>query len=386
MAYLSKIFGMVAVLILGTGTLCVNLPRLAWSQSINAGQHTATDTLPFVSSSVAKFNHPWAIAFLPDGRMLVTEKPGHIYLVTQSGKKTRLDNVPKVHFSGQNGLLDIAPAPDFATSSTVYLSYVEPDPDGSRLALARATLFENNQAAALKNLSVIWHQIPGGGGGQPGGIIAFDPDGAHLFLSVGDRMRPHSAQNSTQARGKVLRLKLDGTTPQDNPQATRGGILGQTWTTGHRNAYGLAFAADGRLWSHEMGPRGGDEFNLIEPGNNYGWPEVSNGRHYSGWPIPDHDTRPEFTPPPLYWTPVIAPAGLVFYEGNMFKQWQGSALIGGLATKALIRVDFNADGQPFEADRWSMKARVRDVAEAPDGAIWIIEDDSPGQLRRLTPR
>jgi glucose/arabinose dehydrogenase len=227
--------------------------------------------------------------------------------------------------------------------------------------------------------------MPKGGGGQSGGIIAFDPDGTHLFLTSGDRMRPATAQDPDQALGKILRLNLDGTTPTDNPHSVEGGVRAQTWTTGHRNPYGLAFDAEGRLWEHEMGPRGGDELNLIEPGRNYGWPLVSNGDNYSGTKIPRHSTRPEFAAPAVYWTPVIAPAGLAFYEGAMFPQWKGSALIGGLVARALVRVTFGANGQADEADRWDMGARIRDVAVAPDGAVWVIEDSNPGRLLRLTP-
>lgn len=368
----------------GAVLIAMHVTCPADAASINAGGRTASATQPFISTPVAEFDTPWAIAFLPDERMLVTEKPGRIYLVTQNGEKTEVGNVPAVLASGQNGLLDIAIAPDFASSSQLYFTYVEPG-DGGRLVLSRATLSFSGNGTAFTNRIVIWRQTPAGGGGQPGGIIAFDPQGSHLFLTVGDRMQPNSAQDPAQARGKLLRLNLDGSTPSDNPDTSERGIPGQTWTTGHRNPYGLAFAPDGQLWLHEMGPRGGDEFNLIEPGRNYGWPIVSNGDNYNGTPIPRHSTRPEFAAPALYWTPVIAPAGLAFYEGAMFPQWRGSALIGGLRARCLVRVSFNANGQPDEAERWDMRARIRDVAVAPDGAIWLIEDSNPGQLLRLTP-
>ncbi|MDF1632417.1 PQQ-dependent sugar dehydrogenase [Mycoplana sp. MJR14] len=367
------------------GIAAVAFATAARAESINAGERPATAERPFAVEAVAAFDTPWAIAFLPDGRMLVTEKPGAIFLVTREGGKTPVENVPDVVAAGQNGLLDIAPAPDFAESRTVYLTYVEPGSGGGSLALARAKLAESDGAAALEDLAVIWRQQPGGGRGQPGGIIAFDPDGTHLFLTSGDRMRPQTAQDSDDTRGKVLRLNLDGSTPADNPQATAGGARAQTWTMGHRNPYGLAFAPDGKLWLHEMGPRGGDELNLIEPGKNYGWPVVSNGDNYSGTPIPRHATRPEFAAPPLYWNPVIAPAGMVVYDGAMFPAWRGSALIGGLGAMALIRVAFDGSGGADEADRWEMDDRIRDVAVGPDGAIWLIEDNSPGRLLRLTP-
>ena len=365
--------------------ILIAAPSVSFAESINAGNRDARTDLPFQETSVAEFDTPWAIAFLPDGRMLVTTKPGRIFLVTQDGKKTPVEGVPAVEYAGQNGLLDIAVAPDFAASAGVYFTYVEPGDGGSRLVLARATLRTTDAGALLADRKAIWRQTPAGGRGQPGGIIAFDPEGKHLFLTVGDRMIPESAQDPKQARGKVLRHNLDGATPADNPQAAAGGVPAETWTTGHRNPYGLAFAPDGKLWEHEMGPRGGDEFNLIVAGKNYGWPLVSNGDNYSGSKIPRHATRPEFEAPLLYWNPIIAPAGLAFYAGDMFPQWQGSALIGGLAAQVLVRISFK-NGQPDEAERWQLDNRIRDVAVAPDGAVWIIEDSDPGRLLRLTPK
>lgn len=357
----------------------------AYGQGSNAGGHEASSTKPFTAREVASFDTPWAIAFLPDGRMLVTEKPGRIFLVAQNGRKTPVQNVPAVAAEGQNGLLDIAVAPGFQATRQIYFTYNEPGDGGSGLALARATLAVSGVSASLEDMRVIWRQSPKGGGGQPGGIIAFDPAGSHLFLTSGDRMRPATAQNPQMALGKVLRLNLDGSTPEDNPHAADGGVQAQVWTAGHRNPYGLAFAPGGKLWLHEMGPRGGDELNLIEQGRNYGWPIVSNGDNYSGKPIPRHSTRPEFVPPALYWNPVIAPAGLAFYDGTLFPEWRGSAFIGGLAANALVRVTFDADGGAAEADRWDLEARIRDVAVGSDGALWVIEDDSPGRLLRLTP-
>ncbi|OJT99342.1 MAG: dehydrogenase [Rhizobium sp. 63-7] len=363
----------------------IGIAGSAAAEGINAGDRDYTQSVPFEARTVAEFDTPWAIAFLPDGRMLITEKPGRIFLVSASGGKTEVEGVPEVAASGQNGLLDIAAAPTFAADRTIYFTFSEPGSGGSSLALAKARLGISGPSAKLEDLAIIWRQAPKGGGGQPGGIIAFAPDGRHLFLTSGDRMRPKTAQDPEQALGKVLRLNLDGTTPEDNPLVSAGGVQAQTWTSGHRNPYGLAFAPDGKLWLHEMGPRGGDELNLIVAGQNYGWPLVSNGDNYSGSRIPRHSTRPEFTPPALYWNPVIAPAGLVFYDGGLFPQWRGSALIGGLASTALLRITFDADGNADEAERWNMEARIRDVAVAPDGSVWVIEDDNPGRLRRLTP-
>lgn len=359
------------------------LPAMAQQ---NAGSRAPNPTKPFIETAIATFDTPWALAFLPDGRMLVTEKAGRLFLVTQAGAKRQLAGVPQVANVGQNGLLDVAVSPQFERDRSVFLTYAEPGPQGSGLALALARLSESASRVGLDSLRVIWRQLPKGSGGQPGGIIAFSPEGRHLFLTSGDRMRPATAQDPDQALGKVLRLNLDGTVPSDNPLASQGGVRAQTWTTGHRNPYGLAFAPDGRLWLHEMGPLGGDELNLIRPGLNYGWPLVSNGDNYDGTPIPDHSTRPEFEAPLVYWNPVIAPAGLAFYTGQAFPEFNGSALIGGLRAQALVRIAFDADGGAREADRWDMGHRIRDVAVARDGAIWLLEDSSEARLLRLTPR
>ncbi|MCM5552261.1 PQQ-dependent sugar dehydrogenase [Pleomorphomonas sp. NRK KF1] len=352
----------------------------------NAGPNKATTQLPFQSQTVARFDLPWAIAVIDADRLIVTTKPGRMYLVDhKGGEPVEVSGLPKVAHSGQNGLLDVALAPDFAESRRIYFTYVEPGYGGSSLVLARATLAEPQGEARLDGLEVIWRQMPKGKGGQPGGIIAFAPDGKSLFLTSGDRMRPQTAQDPDLALGKVLHLTLDGKPAPGNPMSDAGGVRAETWTTGHRNPYGLAFASDGRLWLHEMGPKGGDELNLIEPGVNYGWPEVSYGDNYNGTPIPKPPTRPEFQEPALYWTPVIAPAGLAFYEGDLFPAWKGAALIGGLKTQTLSRVTIKGDAA-HEDERFAMEGRIRDVAVAPDGAVWVIEDASPGRLLRLSPR
>lgn len=364
--------------------LALSLATSAPAASINAGDRAATATKPFEAREIATFDTPWAIAFLPDGRLLVTEKPGGLFLVGSDGRKQAVENLPAVAASGQNGMLDVAVSPEFQKNRSIYLTYVAPGAGGSSLVLSRARLEEDGGAVQLSDLEELFRQAPGGRG-QPGGIIAFDPDGRHLFLTVGDRMQPDSAQDPGQARGKVFRLTLDGKPPADNPAFRKGGIPALTWTTGHRNPYGLAFGPDGRLWLHEMGPKGGDEFNLVEKGENYGWPVVSNGDQYSGAAIARHETRPEFRAPPLYWNPVIAPAGLTFYEGGLFPAWKGSALVGGLAGLCLVRIAFDGEGNPDEAERFDMEARIRDVAVGPDGAVWVIEDDPEGRLLRLAP-
>lgn len=364
--------------------LSASLPALAFAQE-NAASAPFSETRPFVLTEIAELESPWAIAFLPDGRALVTEHEGKLILLRPTGEKLEVAGVPAVNASGQNGLLHVAVSPRFAATNEIYLTWSEPGEGGSGPALARAKLVEEAGAARLEDLAVLWRQEPKGSGGHPGAIIAFDPSGEHLFLTVGDRQRLTPAQDPNQAVGKILRLTLDGAPAPGNPWEAAGGVQALFWSTGHRNPYGLAFAPDGRLWSHEMGPQGGDELNLIEPGANYGWPEVSYGVHYGGRSIPDHPTRPEFKEPVLYWTPVIAPAGLSFYQGDLFPDWRGSALIGALAGEGIVRIAFDEAGGARQADRWSFETRVRDVEAAPDGSVWALEDGSPGRVWRLAP-
>lgn len=372
--------------LLAATTIATLAANAASAAPENAGPNKATTRLPFQMQTVARFDLPWAIAVIDANRLIVTTKPGQMFLADRAGgDPVEVSGLPKVEHAGQNGLLDVALAPDFSDSRRIYFTYVEPGDGGSSLALARTTLTEQQGKARLDGLEVIWRQMPKGKGGQPGGIIAFAPDGKSLFLSSGDRMRPKTAQDPDLAIGKVLHLTLDGKPAPGNPEANAGGVRAETWSTGHRNPYGLAFAPDGRLWLHEMGPKGGDELNLIGPGVNYGWPEVSYGDNYSGTPIPRPPTRPEFRGPALYWTPVIAPAGLAFYEGDLFPAWKGSALIGGLKTRTLSRVTITGNAA-HEDERFAMEGRIRDVAVAPDGAVWLIEDQSPGRLLRLSPR
>ena len=385
---------------------------------INAGDQKPEPSLPFIMTQVATFNLPWRIAFLPDGRMLITEKVGPLWLVTQEGAKTPVANVPPVLYQGQGGMLGVFLSPHYATDRNVYLTYSEPGEGGSSLALARARLSIGEGTASLDGLQVLWRQMPKGRGGQFGAQIAFSPDGRYLFLAVGDRMRMTPAQDPNQELGKILRLTLDAKPAPGNPMAGKTGTASvplidpprdteaakaaavvstytfpgpnsapaETWTSGHRTPYGLAFAPDGRLWEVEHGPRGGDELNLIEPGKNYGWPLVSYATNYNGVPIPSPDTRPDLTKPVIYWTPIIAPGSLTFYTGTMFPQWRGSALVGGLATRTLNRITFDGKGGATPAERWDVGHRIRDVEVGPDGALWMLEDANSGGLFRVTPR
>lgn len=373
---------------------------------------------PFASTAIATFDNPWAMAFLPGtSTAIVTEKPGHIWLVdVRTGQKQSVGGAPQVVYHGQGGLLDVVLAPAFGSNGEVYLTYSEPSANGgSGLAMARAKLVRSAGAARLDGMQVLWRDPAGGEGGQFGGIIAFAPDGQSLFLTSGERQRFTPAQDPSQPLGKILHLTLDGKPAPGNPWAGKLGAStvtvtdppedtevakhtsgrgvtwpgpnltpAETWTTGHRCQYGLAFAPDGRLWETEMGPRGGDELNLIERGRNYGWPLVSEGKNYDGVPIPHHSTRPDIMPPKLYWAPSIAPTSLLIYTGHLFPQWKGDGFIGALAGKALIHVRIRGD-TASKLEQWDMGHRIRFVGQGPDGAIYLLEDGSGGRLLKLSP-
>ena len=352
---------------------------------------TANDeSWPFEATPVAKLDQPWAMTFLPDGRMLVTEKRGQLRIVTQAGEiSAPVPGVPEVDYGGQGGLGDIVLHPDFANTGSVYLSYAEAGDGNTRgAAVARATLtLHDDGSGELSDMAVIWRQDPKvTGRGHYGHRIAFSADG-YLFISSGERQHFDPAQDMQMNLGKIIRLHDDGSVPADNPFAGQGGVTAQIWSLGHRNPLGLAFDPEGRLWNQEMGPRHGDELNLVIRGENYGYPIVSNGDHYSGEEIPDHDTRPEFAAPKAYWVPAISPAGLMFYTGDMFPAWQGNAFIGGLSSEALVRVEFDGTAAR-EAERFEMGKRIREEEQGPDGAIWIIEDEEGGggRLLKLTPK
>ena len=342
--------------------------------------------LPFTSSPVATFNEPWAMTFLPDGQMLVTEKRGHLYVVTQEGGKSRpVEDVPNVDYRGQGGLGDVILHPDFSNNGLIYLSYAESGTGNVRgAAVARGRLVMGDRGSHLEEVEVIWRQNPKvTDDGHYGHRMAFDADG-YLFISSGDRQKFDPAQQMTGNLGKIVRLNDDGSVPEDNPFFDRGDVTAQIWSLGHRNPLGLAFDEKGRLWNTEMGPLHGDEFNLVVKSQNYGYPIVSEGDHYSGDPIPDHDTRPEFAAPKVAWVPTIAPAGFIFYSGSQFPQWQGSALIAGLASSAIIRVEIDGD-TAHEAERYDMGARIREIEQGPEGALWVLEDRDGGRLLKLTP-
>ena len=343
---------------------------------------------PFEVKAITSLNEPWAMTFMPDGRMLITEKRGRLLIVTQQGSVSRaVEDVPNVDYRGQGGLGDVVLHPKFEDNQLVYLSYAEEGKGNTRgAAVARGRLeFNRRGHGYLKDVEVVWRQVPKvTDDGHYGHRIAFDKDG-YLFISSGERQKFDPAQHMTGNLGKIVRLHDDGRVPEDNPYADQGDITAQIWSSGHRNPLGLAFDDQGRLWNTEMGPLHGDELNLVKPRANYGYPIVSNGDHYSGEPIPDHDTRPEFEKPAVFWVPGIHPGGLMFYNGDQFKAWRGSAFIPGLGSRALIRIAFDGDNAK-EAERFNMKNRIREIEQGPDGNLWVLEDNDGGRLLKLTPR
>lgn len=365
-----------------------------------------TKSGPVDAEPLAKFDNPWGMVFLPDGRLLVTEKPGRLRVVAD-GKLVAepIGGVPKVAYRGQGGLLDVAIDPDFANNHFVYLSYAEPaeeqpagakdtpeprlgpnfradDPQLKGGAVARGRL-EGNQ---LTDVKVIWRQVPKTiGRGHFGGRLIFAPDGK-LFITSGERQRFEPAQDQNTNLGAVIRINPDGSVPEDNPFVNKPGMRSDVWTFGHRNPLGAAIhPTSGKLWINEMGPKGGDELNVIERGKNYGWPVVSDGNHYNDAPIPRHNTKPEFAAPARSWNPVISPSGMIFYTGSVFPAWKGNALLGGLSSKAIIRVVLDDQGHATDEERIDMGRRIRDVAQAPDGAVLVLTDGRDGALLRLTP-
>lgn len=360
----------------------------------------AQSNLPFDVETVTSFDEPWALTFLPDGRMLVTEKKGNLFIVDRDGQKSdSIDGVPDVDYGGQGGLGDVALHPNYPDNSMIYLSYAEGSVGGTRgAAVARAVLNEDGGGGYLSDFEVIWRQYPKVVEfGHYGHRIQFDDQG-YLWISSGDRQKFTPAQDMQSNMGKILRLHDDGSVPDDNPFVDYYtdqdpfvddvGVYGQIWSLGHRNPLGLAFDLSGGLWDMEMGPSGGDELNRVRRATNYGYPIVSNGEHYDGRPIPNHDTHPEFQAPAVWWTPVVSPGNLIFYGGTAFSDWRGNALIAGLSSQAIVRVEIDGDSAR-EVERYDMGARIRGVFEGPGGNLWVLEDergDSTGRLLRLTPR
>ncbi|HET7708758.1 MAG TPA: PQQ-dependent sugar dehydrogenase [Sphingomicrobium sp.] len=337
---------------------------------------------PFTTTEITTFDAPWAMAFLPGsgvpltGMALVTEKGGKLWLLDSgSGRKQEVAGVPAVLVAGQGGLGDVVPHPDFAGNQRVYLSFVEAGPEGtSGAVIGYGRLIGGAAQPRLDGFKVVWRQEPKvAGNGHFAHRMAFAPDGT-LFVSSGDRQKMQPAQDRTSDLGKIIHMSDEGQR-----------IGGRFHTMGHRNPLGLAFAPGGRLWEVEMGPEGGDELNLIVQGRNYGWPEASYGSHYEGTDIPDDHQGRGFEEPKVWWNPSISPGGVLIYTGDLFKEWQGDALIGALSGKAFVRVDIEGDSAR-KANQWDMGARIRAVDQGPRGEVYLLEDGPGARLIRLEPR
>jgi glucose/arabinose dehydrogenase len=339
-------------------------------------------------TDVATFDEPWAMTFLPGTNMaLITEKKGKLKLWTEGSDKTvDVSGTPTVDYGGQGGFGDVVAAPDFAQSGMVYLSWAEAGANDTRGAVVARAKLVMGDAPRLEGLSVIWRQFPKvTGRGHYSHRIAFSPDGQYLFISSGERQKFTPAQDLNANLGKVIRLLPDGTPAPGNPFESKGGVAAQIWSWGHRNLLGLAFSPDGRLWDIEHGPAGGDEINHVEPGKNYGWPLVSDGDHYDGKPIPRNKTRPDLAQPAISWNPVIAPGDMIFYTGKAFPQWQGQALIAALGAGGIVRVKIDGE-KATELERIDLGNRIREIEQAPDGTLYVLEDGEDAKLRHVTPK
>lgn len=336
---------------------------------------------------IAQFDEPWALASLPDGHLLITEKSGKLKLFDPNSKQSTLvQGIPEVAYGGQGGLGDVTLHPDYSKNKWIYLSYAEKGQGGNGAVVIRGELDLTQQnTPQLKNIKRIWEQVPKvSGDGHYAHRIIFDEQNK-LWISSGERQQFDPAQDMNSNLGKILHLNDDGTASKDNPFFDMGGVSAQIWSLGHRNPLGLAFDATQKLWVVEMGPKGGDELNFVLRGENYGYPIVSNGNHYDDKPIPNHDTRPEFKKPELDWTPVISPSSLMIYQSDLFPAWKNKALIGGLSSEAIIVVDISK--KPVrEVQRLQMGKRIRDLLQAADGTIWVIEDEKGANLLKLKPQ
>jgi len=332
-------------------------------------------------------DHPWGMAFLPDGAILVTERdPGTIRIVEKDGTvRLPLANTPRAYTSGQGGMLDVVLDPDFANNNLIYFSYAEAGDGGAGTAVARGRL--DRAANVLDNVEVIFRQFPKTGGGRHfGSRLVFSPEG-HLFITVGERGERDRAQDFTINRGQVIRINRDGSIPADNPFVGRAGYRPETWSVGHRNPQGAARHPEtGKLWINEHGARGGDEINIPLPGRNYGWPVIAYGVHYSGLKIGEGTHKDGMEQPIWYWDPSIAPSGMAFYTGDKFPKWRGNAFVGALKYRLLARLTL--DGEKVTGEERILQGfqkRIRAVTDGPNGYLYILVDHDPGQVLRLEP-
>lgn len=346
----------------------------------------------FKTEVLGTFEEPWAAAYAAGTQTLfVTEKAGTIRFMDMGTRRMgTVTGGPQVDYGGQGGLGDIAFLPAEANgrlgTRTIYLSWAESGPNDTRgAAVGRGRLVCGEaDACRIEGLQVIWRQPKVTGRGHYSHRLAISPDGRYLFVSSGDRQKLTPAQDTANNLGSIVRLNLDGTPASGNAFTGQAGRAQDIWSYGHRNVLGLAFDRQGRLWNMEHGPAGGDEINLVRKGANYGWPVVSEGDHYDGRDIPPHSTRPEFIAPAISWNPVIAPGDFILYSGKLFKAWAGQAIVGGMKPTVLVRVAFDGE-KGREVSRVPMERRIREVVEAPDGAILLLEDKAGGRLLRLTP-
>ena len=330
-----------------------------------------------------ELEHPWGLAFLPDGRMLVTERPGRLRIVAADRLlPTPVAGVPEVREKGQGGLLDVALHPDFAENGLVYLSYASPGEDGAATAVARGRL----AAERLEDVEEIYIALPRDSGGRHFGSRLLFADG-YLFVTTGERGDTDRAQDLDDPAGAVIRLHDDGGVPDSNPFSGRSGARPEIYSYGHRNPQGLALeAATGRIYAIEHGPKGGDELNLIEPGGNYGWPVITHGKSYLGFSIGEGTHKEGMAQPVHYWAPSISPSGLMIYDGGRFPAWRGSFFAGALSAELLVRLEI-ADGRAAVEERMleDLEERIRDVRQGPDGLIYLLTDHPEGMLLRLEP-
>lgn len=366
-------------------SVAIFVPALATAQAPRSLTPAVIDAPLRVIEAAKGLDHPWGLAFLPDGRMLVTERAGRLQLLDRNGTNPRsIGGLPKIQTGGQAGLLGLAISPTFAQDKLVYFSFAEAGDGGAGTAVARGRLGEST----LDNVQVIWRQTPKvGGGNHWGSRLVFARDGT-LFITTGDRYgQKDRAQDLTSTLGKVVRVNPDGSIPVDNPFVKRAGALPEIWSYGHRNLQGAALhPATGQLWTIEHGPRGGDEVNIPQAGKNYGWPVITYGIDYSGLKIGEGTAKAGMEQPIYYWDPVIAPSGATFYTGNAFPAWKGSLFIGSLTPGALVRLQLDGARVAKEERYLGDIGRVRDVVQGPDGFLYLLTDENNGRLLRVEPK
>ncbi len=378
----------VVIVVFGLG-LAAGMAAPAFAAITDAPERKTKQTVK-VETFATGLSHPWGMAFLPDGRVLVTERPGRMRVISKDGKLLpALQGVPPVVASGQGGLLDVTLAPDFASSSQLYFSYAEPRSGGlNGTAVARAKLALTGDGGRLEGVEVIFRQEPASTGAMHfGSRLAFARDG-NLFVTLGERSHSKAkAQDLTTHFGKVVRIRPDGSVPPDNPFVGKGNARAEIWSYGHRNPQAAAIhPGTGRLWTVEHGARGGDEVNIPQAGKNYGWPVITYGRDYTYLPIGEGTAKAGMEQPIYYWDPSIAPSGMAFYTGSLFPEWKGSLFVGALAGRALHRLVLDGD-QVVAEERLlgNLGERIRDVRSGPDGALWLLTDSSQGRILRVVP-